>query len=126
MADANFQESNSLHLFRLMFFTDMKWKHYIESIVTSAARKVCSLCRARQFFSPESILYIYKSTISPCIEYCCHIWSDASARHLEILDKIQILCNFIGPDLVSRLQSLSNRRNVISLCFEYFHDNCYI
>ena len=55
----------------------MECKSYIESIACSAARKAASLYRARQHFSPESILHIYKSTIRPCLEYCCHIWGGA-------------------------------------------------
>lgn len=52
------------------------------------ARKVSSLCIARQLFPPISILHIYKPTIRPWIEYCCYILPGASAMHLEILDEI--------------------------------------
>lgn len=54
------------------------------------------------FFSWESILHIYKSTIRLCIDYCCHIWSFAPATNLEILDNIQrSVFNVIGPNLAS-------------------------
>lgn len=75
------------------------------------------MCHARQFFSLESILNIYKSTIHPCLEYCCHTWSGAPAIYLEILDKIQRISNIIGLFLVSRLQSLSHPQNVTSYAF---------
>lgn len=29
-------------------------------------------CRAKQFLSLEFVLHLYKSTFSPCIEYCCY------------------------------------------------------
>ena len=30
-----------------------------------------------KFLSPEVALSFYKSTIHPCMEYCCHIWAGA-------------------------------------------------
>ena len=89
--------------------------------------KVGSLYRARKFLSPESILYLYKATIRPCIEYCCHIWAGASADCLSLLDRIQRrITNIVGPDLSSNFQSLSHCRNVASLFlfYKYFHGSC--
>lgn len=40
------------------------------------------------FFSLENILYGYKPTIRPSIEYFCHIWFDTSGVYLKILGKI--------------------------------------
>ena len=35
-------------------------------------------------------LLIYcKSTIYPCMEYCCHIWAGSPSCYLELLDKLQ-------------------------------------
>ena len=42
-----------------------------------------------KFFSPEVALSIYKSTICPCMEYCCHIWAGAPSCYLELLGKLQ-------------------------------------
>ena len=33
--------------------------------------------------------YIYKSTIRPCMEYCCHVWAGATSCYLELLDKLK-------------------------------------
>ena len=33
-------------------------------------------------------LYLYKSTIRPYMEYCCHVWAGAPSCYLELLDKI--------------------------------------
>lgn len=53
--------------------------------------------------------------------------SKHDTKYSDILDKIQRqMCNVIGPDLTSHLQSLSHRRAVASLClfYKYFHGNC--
>ena len=42
-----------------------------------------------EFLSPEFVLYLYKSTIQPCMEYCCHAWAGAPSYYLEMLDKLQ-------------------------------------
>ena len=41
------------------------------------------------FLSPEVALYLYKSTIRPCMEYCCHVWTGAPSCYLQLLDKLQ-------------------------------------
>ena len=49
-----------------------------------------SLYRAQHFLTPESILYLYKSTIRPCMEYCSHIWGGAPWSHvLDLLDRVK-------------------------------------
>ena len=58
-------EETSFHLLALTFSRSMDWKPYIESIAKAALGKVDSLYRAQHFFTPESILYLYKSTIWP-------------------------------------------------------------
>ena len=42
-----------------------------------------------KFLSPESALYLYESTICPCMEYCCHVGAGAPNCYLELLDKLQ-------------------------------------
>lgn len=63
-------------------------------------------------------------TICLCIEYCCHIWSCASATYLEILDKIQRVCNVIGPDTASWLQSFSHLPASLCIFYKFVHGNC--
>ena len=36
-----------------------------------------ALIRSMKFLSPEVALYLYKSTIRPCMEYCCRVWAGA-------------------------------------------------
>ena len=42
-----------------------------------------------KFLPPEVGLYLYKYTIRPCMEYCCHVWTGAPSCCLQLLDKIQ-------------------------------------
>ena len=35
-------------------------------------------------------MYLFKSTMHPYMEYCCHIWACAPNCYLELLDKLQI------------------------------------
>ena len=42
-----------------------------------------------KFLTPEVALYLYKSTIRLCMEYCCHVWAGARNCYLELLDKLQ-------------------------------------
>lgn len=104
MADAQLHESAPLYLLGLTLSTDMRGNKYIDSIGSSTTRKVGSLCHARKFFSSESILQIYKSTIYPCMEYYCHIWSGPPV--VSPRQKRQI-CYVIGPDLASSLVAFS-------------------
>ena len=39
----------------------------------TASKKIGALIPSMEFLSPEVALYLYKSTIWLCMEYCCHI-----------------------------------------------------
>ena len=43
------------------------------SIAKTASKKIGALIRSMKFLSPEVTLYLYKSTMRLCMEYCCHI-----------------------------------------------------
>ena len=127
MNDQDLSENDSFRLLGLTFSKSLTWNDYVETIAKSAAQKVGSLYRARAYLTPESILYLYKATIRPCMEYCCHLWAGAPAHILNLLDRIQNrVCNMIGPQLSLKLQPLSHRRNVasLSLFYKYFHGHC--
>ena len=57
----------------LTFSSKLDWGSYIVSIVKTASEKVGALIRSIKFLSPKVALYLYKSTIRPCKEYCCHV-----------------------------------------------------
>ena len=42
-----------------------------------------------KFLSPKVALYLYKSTIRPCMEYSCHVRAGVPSCYLELLDKLQ-------------------------------------
>ena len=62
---------------------------YIISIAKTASKKNGILICSMKFLSPEVALYLYKSTIEPCMEYFCHIWAGAPSCYVELLDKLQ-------------------------------------
>ena len=77
-----------------------------------------------KFLSPEVALYLCKSTIRPCMEYCCHVWAGAPSCYLELLDKLQKwICRTVGPSLAASLGPLAHLQNVTSwilFCGYYF------
>ena len=55
------------------------------------------------------LLYIYKSIIQPCMEYCCHVRVGAPSKLLEVLDKLQKrLCGTVGPSFAASLEHLAH------------------
>ena len=73
-----------------------------------------------KFLSPEVALYLYKSTICPCMEYCCHVRAGAPSCYLDMLDKLQKwMCRIVGPSLAASLEPLAHCRNVASLSLFY-------
>ena len=80
-----------------------------------------------KFLSPEVALYLYKSIIRPCMEYCCHVWAGAPSCYLELLSKLQkLICRTVGPSLAASLEPLAHRRNVasLSLFYRYYFGRC--
>ena len=59
------------------------------SIVKTASKKIGALIHSMMFLSPEVALYLYKSTILPCMEYCCYVWAGASSCYFELFNKLQ-------------------------------------
>ena len=83
------EEKSFFKMLGLTFSSKLDWGSYIISIAKTATNKIGALIRSMKFLSPEVALYLYKSTIWPCMEYCCHIWAGAPSCHLELLDKLQ-------------------------------------
>ena len=90
-------------------------------------RKFGALISSMKFLSPEVALYLYKSTIHPCMEYYCHVWAGAASCYLELLDKLQKrICGTVGPSLAASLEPLAPCRNVtsLSLFYRYYFGRC--
>ena len=80
-----------------------------------------------KFLSPEVALYLFKSTIRPCMEYCCHVWAGAPSCYLELLEKLQKwTCRTVGTSLATSLELLPHQRNVasLSLFYRYYFGIC--
>ena len=83
------KEKSSFKMLGLTFSSKLDWGSYIVSIVKTASKKIGALIRSMKFLSPEVALYLYKSTMRSCMEYCCHVWAGAPSCYLELLDKLQ-------------------------------------
>ena len=101
----------SVKMLGLTFSSKLDWGSYIVSIAKTASKKIGALIRSIKFLSPEVALYLYKSTIRPCMEYCCHvIWAGAPSYYWELLDKLQKrICRIVGPSLAASLEPLAHR-----------------
>ena len=122
-----FEEKTSFKMLGLTLSCKLDWGSYIVSIAKTASKKIGALIRSMKFLSPEVALYLYKSTIRPCMEYCCHVWAGAPSCYLELLDKLQKqICRTVGPSLAASLEPLTHRRNVasLSLFYRYYFGRC--
>ena len=114
-------------MLELTFFSKLDWGYYIVSIAKTASKKIGALIHSMKFLSPEVPLYLYKSIIQPCMEYCCHVWASGPSCYLELLDKPQKqICKIVGPSLAASLELLAHCRNVasLSLFFRYYFGRC--
>ena len=104
----------------LTFTSRLDWGSYIISNAKTASKKIGALIHSMKFLSPEVALYIYKSTIHPCMEYCCHVWAGVPSCYLELLDKLQKrICRTVGLSLAASLEPLTHHPNVASLSLFY-------
>ena len=100
------EEKSSFKMLGLTFSSKLDWGSYIISVAKTSSEKIGALICSIKFLSPEFALYLYKFTIRPCLEYCCHIWAGAPRCYLELLDKQ--ICRTIGPSLAASLESLAH------------------
>ena len=119
------EEKSSFKIMGWTVSSKLGWGSYIISIAKTASKKIDVLIRSVKFLSPEVALHLYKSTICPCMEYCCHVWAGAPSCYLELLDKLQKqICRTAGPSLAPSLEPLTHHRNVASLnlFYRYYFD----
>ena len=84
-----FEVKSSFKMLGLTFSSKLDWGSYIIFIAKTGSKRIGALICSMKFLSPEVSLYLYKSTIRPCVEYCCHVWAGAPSCYLELLDKLQ-------------------------------------
>ena len=111
------------HLLRILvlnFSSNLGWGSYIIPIAKTA------LIRSMKSLSPEVVLYLYKSTICPCMEYCCHVWAGAPSCCLELLDcyENEYTGLLVLEPLNPSFEPLAHRRNVASLNLFYRYYFC--
>ena len=107
------EEKSPFKKLGLTFSSKLDWGwFYVISITTTTSKKIGALLRYMQFLSPEIGLYIYKSTVRPSMEYCCHVWAG-------IPNKIQFLdVRRMSISAVSFLPQLDS--GILSLYYYYF------
>ena len=104
-----FEKKLSFKMLGLTFSSKLDWGSYIIFISNTASKKIGTLIRSIKFLFPEVALYLYQSTIQPCMEYCCHVWVGAPKCYLELSDKLQKqICRTTGPSLASSLEPLAH------------------
>ena len=85
------KEKSSFKMLGLTISSKLDWDSYIISIAKTSSKKTGALIHSMKFPSPEVALYLYKSTIHPCM--LSHIllsrlgWCPSC--YLELLDKLQ-------------------------------------
>ena len=80
-----------------------------------------------KFLSREVALRLYKFTIWPCMEYCCHVLAGATSCYLEMLDKLQKwIYRTVGPSRAASCEPLVYHWNVasLSLFYKYYFGRC--
>ena len=96
------KETSSFKMLELTFSSKLDLDSYISLLLKLPPRK---LIRSMKFIPPEVALYLYKSTIQPYMEYCCHVGAGAPN------------CCYAG--LAASLEPLAHCRNVASLSLFY-------
>ena len=110
------EEKSSFTMLGLTFSSKLDWGSCVISIAKMASKKIGTLICSMKFLSAEVALYLYKLTIQPYMECCCHVWAGAPSCYLELLDKLQKwICRTVGPTLAASLEPLAHRQNVTSL-----------
>ena len=89
----------------LTLSSKLDWSSCIISVAKTASKKSGALIRSMKFLFVGVALYLYKSIIHLCMEYCCHIWAGAPSCYLELLDKLQkMICRIVGHSLAASLE----------------------
>ena len=100
---------------------------YIIATAKNVSKNIGALMCSMTFLFPVVALYLCKSTIHQCMEYCCHVWADALSCYLELLDKLQKrICRTIGPSLATSLEPSAHCQNAASLgrSYSYYFGKC--
>ena len=61
------EEKSSFKMLGLTFSSKLNWGFFIISIVKTSSKEIGALICSLKFLSPEVALYVYTSTIRPCM-----------------------------------------------------------
>ena len=114
------EEKSSFKMLGLTFSSKLDWGSYIISTAKTTSKKIAALLRSMKFLFLEVALYLYKSTISPYMEYCCNAWTGAPSCSWELLDKLQKrMCRTVGGSGSEKLNKIPSFpcNPVIRECF---------
>ena len=88
----------------LTFSSKLDWGSYIISIAKTVSKKI----EAMKFLLLENVMYLYKSTIRPYMEYCYYVWAGTPTCYLALLEKLQKqICRTVGTSYVVYLEPLA-------------------
>ena len=83
------EEKSSFNMLGLTYSSKFDLCSYIIFITETASKEIGALIHSMNFLSPEVALYLYKSIVWSCMEYCCRVWVGSPCYYLELLDKLQ-------------------------------------
>ena len=95
------EEKSSFKMLGLTFSSKLGSSSYIISVAKTACKKIGALIRSIKFLSPETALYLYKSIIRSCMEYCSHVWTGDPSCYLELLDDSTGSTSFFSREVYS-------------------------
>ena len=72
-----------------LYLPNWIWALTLSLLLKRPPRNLEPLIHSMKFHSPEVALYLYKFTIQPCREYCCHVWAGTPHYYMELLDKLK-------------------------------------
>ena len=121
------EEKSSFKMLGLTSSSKLDSSSSIIFIAKTASKKIRALIRSVKFLSLDVALYLYKSTIHPCMRYCCLVWDGAPKCYLELLDIQKRICRTVGPSLAVSLEPLAYHQNVVSLSrfYRYYFGRCF-
>ena len=121
------EEKSSFKMLGLTSSSKLDSSSSIIFIAKTASKKIRALIRSVKFLSLDVALYLYKSTIHPCMRYCCLVWDGAPNCYLELLDIQKRICRTVGPSLAVSLEPLAYHQNVVSLSrfYRYYFGRCF-
>ena len=82
------EKKSSFNMLGLAFSYKLDWGSYIISIADTASKKTGAFIPSMKVLSAEVALYLYKYTVRPYMEYCCHIWAGPPRCYWELLHKL--------------------------------------